>query len=77
METRFGFHIIRLDDLRPEHHKSYEETRDQIIADLRKEYVDLAAKEFDASFRISQDAMIDDAAMEEIFAPYKTGDGGQ
>ncbi len=44
----------------------------EIIATLRKEYVDLAAKEFDAGFRFTDDTYIDTGVVEEILAPYKT-----
>ncbi len=69
--SRFGFHIIRLDEIRPSHYRPFEEAKDDIIADIRQEYHELNARAFDARFRISDDAVIDGQAMEEIFAPYK------
>ena len=45
--------------------------KDQIIATLRKDYIDLAAKEFDAGFRFTDDTYIDTGAVEEILQPYK------
>lgn len=72
VESKFGFHIIRLDGLKEERYKSYEEVEDQILAMLRTEYLNLSAKEYDARFRISDDAVIDGEAMEEIFGPYET-----
>jgi peptidyl-prolyl cis-trans isomerase C len=71
VETRFGFHIIRLDGLRDEHYKPYEEVKDAIAADLRREYIDLSAKDFNAGFRLTDEAVIDEAVLEDIFAPYK------
>jgi hypothetical protein len=71
VETKFGFHIIRLDELRPAHYKTYDEVRETIIADLRAEYTKLAAKQFDAGFRMTDEAFIDSAAMDEILAPYR------
>lgn len=70
VDTKFGLHIIRLDDLRPAHYKPYEEVKPQIIAALRKEYVQLAAKKFDAGFRFTDEAYFDRAALDEILAPY-------
>tara|TARA_R110002110_G_scaffold415765_2_gene655191 strand:- start:43351 stop:44256 length:906 start_codon:yes stop_codon:yes gene_type:complete len=72
VRTKFGFHIIRLDDRVKEHYRTYEEVKDQIEASLRKEYLELASKEFVAKYRISDDGYIDHQAMEEIFGPYKT-----
>ena len=74
VETQFGFHIIRLDGIREEYFKPYSEVKEQIIAALEQEYRNLSAKEFDAGFRISDEAFIDGPAMEAIFAPYKTGE---
>lgn len=70
VDTRFGLHIVRLDDVRPAHYKSFEETRDLIVATLEAEYIQLAAKQFDAQFRLSDDAYIDGAAIDAILAPY-------
>jgi len=71
VDTRYGLHIIRLDDLRPAHHKPYEEVKEAIIASLRSEYVKLAAKQYDAGFRLTDKAVIDNAAVDEILSPYK------
>jgi parvulin-like peptidyl-prolyl isomerase len=71
--TRFGYHLIRLDEIKPEHYRSFEESKADIVADLEEQYRELNARAFDARFRISDDAYIDGAAMEEIFAPYKPG----
>jgi parvulin-like peptidyl-prolyl isomerase len=72
VDTRFGLHIIQLDGIEEAHYKPYAEVQDQIIATLRKEYIDLAAKEFDAGFRFTDDTYIDTETVEEILAPYKT-----
>jgi len=71
VDTRFGLHIIRLDDMRPAHYKPYEEVKDAIIGSLRTEYIKLAAKQYDAGFRLTDKAVIDNAAVDEILAPYK------
>ena len=72
VDSRFGLHIIQLDGIEEAHYKPYAEVKDQIIATLRKEYIDLAAKEFDAGFRFTDETYIDTEAVEEILAPYKT-----
>jgi hypothetical protein len=71
VETEVGYHIIRLDDIREAHYQSFEEARPAIIEALEKEYRLLAAKEFDARYRLTEKARMDDKALDEIFAKYK------
>jgi len=71
VETQFGFHIIRLDELRPAYYRLFDEVRIDIVTALRSEYAELAAKDFDAQYLISSEAVIDEAALEEVFAPYR------
>ncbi len=71
-DTRFGIHIIRLDKLKPQRYLPFDEAG--IIATLENEYKKLAAKEFDAKFRITDDAYIDGPAMDDIFSKYKTAE---
>lgn len=70
VESQFGFHIIRLDDLKAKSYKPFDEVRPVIVDALETEYKLLAAKEFDAKFRLTDDTFIDKDAMEAIFAPY-------
>jgi peptidyl-prolyl cis-trans isomerase C len=72
VSTQFGVHIIRLDDIRPMHYKPYSEVKEQIVSDLDTEYRQLSIKEFLSTFHLSDEAFIDGAAMEKIFAPYGT-----
>jgi len=72
VDSRFGLHIIQLDDIKKAHYRPYEEVKDEIIASLRKDYITAAAKQFDAGFRFSDETYIDKDAVEEILAPYKT-----
>lgn len=72
VDTQFGLHIIRLDGVRESHYRPFEEVRDSIVQELEAEYVELASKEFQAQFRVTDDVRIDGPAMEEIFGPYKT-----
>lgn len=71
-DTQFGLHIIRLDDVRESYHLPFEEVRDDIINALELEYRELATKDFQASFRMSDNVRIDGPAMDALFAPYKT-----
>jgi parvulin-like peptidyl-prolyl isomerase len=72
VDTQFGLHIIRLDDIEEAHYLPWEEVKDDIIKRLQGEYRELAAKEFKARFRLSDEVRIDGDAMEAIFEPYKT-----
>jgi len=72
VETEFGLHIIRLDEVRESYYLPFSEARDSIVQKLEGEYRELAAKEFQAGFRVTDDVRIDGPAMEEIFGPYKT-----
>ncbi len=74
VETQFGFHIIRLDEIQEPYYRPYEEIREEIISRLEGEYTELAAKEFRSRYLLSDEVRIDGEAMEEIFAPYKTQD---
>ncbi len=69
-DTPYGLHIFRLDEIKEGHYRPYEEVREVIIADLAKEYRDLAAKEFDARFMLTDELKIDKTAVEEILEPY-------
>lgn len=72
VETEFGLHIIRLDEVREFYYRPFEEVRDSIIATLEAEYRELASKEFQAGFLVTDDVRIDGPAMDEIFGQYKT-----
>ncbi len=74
VQTQFGFHIIRLDGIEPAYHKSYEEVKDAIVATLRREYKELAAKDFERQYLLTDGAVMDEAVLEEIFAQYQPVD---
>ena len=74
VESSFGFHIIRLDEVREKGYKPYEEVKAAIIADLTQEYKKLEAKGFDAKYRLTDGALIDDAALDELFSQFRTDD---
>lgn len=74
VNSKYGGHIIRLDDIQPAHYKTYEEVAPVIIQQLEQEYKKLAAQEFDRRYAMSDQAVFDDAALDEIFAPYQTFD---
>ena len=71
-DSQFGVHIIRLDGIREGGYYSFDEVKQKIYVDIAAEFRDLAAKNIAAKYNITDDAFIDGAAMEELFAPYKT-----
>lgn len=71
VDTSFGIHILRLDDFREKSYLPYDQVKQVIVDDLRHEYKILAAKEYDARFRLTDRAYIDKAAMEKIFSKYQ------
>lgn len=72
--SQFGYHIIRLDEVRESYYRPYDEVERDIIEALRNEYGRLQVKMFDEGYRFSDELYIDGDAMEEIFAPYKAAD---
>lgn len=72
--SAFGFHIIRLDKSEDFYYKPFEQVEEQIVADLKQEYGQMRVREYEASYRFSDDLYIDGDAMEEILAPYKTAE---
>lgn len=74
VESRFGFHIIRLDLITEAFYRPYEEVKAAVIADLENEFKKLSAKDFDNKFRITDKAFVDGDAMEDIFEQYKPMD---
>ena len=72
VETEVGYHIIRLDETRPAHYQTFDEARPAIIQALEKEYRLLAAKQYDARYRLTEKVRLDEKALDEIFAKYKT-----
>ena len=73
VETQFGIHIIRLDDIRESHYRTYEEVRDTIVATLTSDFRKQALQEFESSLAITDDAYINGPVVDELFAPYKAG----
>jgi parvulin-like peptidyl-prolyl isomerase len=61
--SRFGYHVIRLDGRRPQHQKSFDEVKDQLIADMRQAYINeqralkIAAIRNDPALKVNQPAL--------------------
>ena len=71
ISTQFGFHIIRLDGIQEAYYKPFEEVEQIIVDTLVLEYEKLAMKDFEARYHLSDEVQLDDAALDEIFAPFK------
>ena len=74
VQTQFGVHIIRLDGIQEKAYKPFEEVADVIIEELRGDYTKLALKDFVAGFQMSEDTVIDQAAMDKILEPYQSAE---
>ena len=68
--TQFGLHIIRLDGIQEKGYKTFEEVESTIVEELESEYVQLAMKDYLSQFHISDDAVIDNEAIDRILEPY-------
>ena len=79
VESRFGFHIIRLDKITPKKYKPFEEVKAAIVESLTVKYKKLALQEYMKSFQVSPDAEFNDKAIKEIFADLrkKMSDSGK
>ncbi|WP_167854821.1 peptidylprolyl isomerase [Mangrovimicrobium sediminis] len=70
VQTQFGVHIIRLDGIREAYYKTFEEVEPAIVQDLADEYVKLSLKDYVTKYNLTDQAVVDDAAVLEILAPY-------
>ena len=71
VESRFGFHIIRLDGIQPEKYLPFDEVKQKIVDILTEQYRTLSMVEFNKSYQFSKNARIDDAALDKFFAGLK------
>lgn len=71
VDTPFGLHIIRLDDIREKHYLDFNDVKSQIVADLKKEYLSLEQKAFMARYQMSDDVQLDIDFLEELLEPYE------
>jgi parvulin-like peptidyl-prolyl isomerase len=70
-DSPFGLHIIRLDGIRPSRYLEFDEVKDTIVRAILNERRQLAVREVRARYLLGDNAFIDGAAMERLFAPYK------
>ena len=74
VRSSYGYHIIRLDEIRDAYNRPYEEVQARIISELTNEYISLNTKLFNKQYLLTDDLVIDGPALEEIFGKYKTSD---
>ncbi len=70
-ESKFGFHIIRLDSIKEAFYKTFEEMKPEIVDALQKKYRKLSMQEYLKSFDISEDSKTNLELINTIFADKK------
>ena len=75
VNSQFGLHIIRLDGVRADGYKSFEEVKPVIIAEIEQEYSEQRLKEYVNQYSLSEHAKINHEVLERIFGPYKSAPG--
>ncbi|MEB8430927.1 peptidylprolyl isomerase [Cocleimonas sp. KMM 6892] len=71
VETQFGFHIIRLDKIKPVSYKPEEYVLPGIVEQLEKEYRHLSEVVFTNDLILSENSIVDDAAITELLSGYQ------
>lgn len=66
VETRFGFHLIKLLDRQPARLQSFEEVQPSLVQQLRKTYVQEQLRKKAESYLPGADAKYDDSALEAL-----------
>lgn len=70
VETKFGYHILRLDDRKPSRTRTFDEIREELIKEMRtKAAQDARASEAE---KIQRGAKVNQTAIEAFAATYKT-----
>ena len=70
IESKYGFHIIRLDGIREKSFDSFEKVKPRIVAALKAQYEKLALAEFYKLFELTDKAQLNDKALDAIFSKY-------
>lgn len=66
VRSRFGYHLIRLEDRRPARQLSFDEVKDRIMADLRGRYVNAQREAKIASIRNDPNMKVDQEAVDGL-----------
>ncbi len=70
IESKYGYHIIRLDGIKEKSFDSFEKVKPRIVAALKAQYEKLALAEFYKSFELTDKAQLNDKALDAIFSKY-------
>lgn len=69
VRTRFGYHIIKLHEKRDARAQRFEEVKDKLVADLRKELLGNKRQDVLTRFQGSTPIELDDAALQTLKTP--------
>jgi peptidyl-prolyl cis-trans isomerase C len=64
--SRFGYHVIRLDEKRPSTQRTFAEVKELIIADMRRQYVDQRRNERMQAVRADPQIVVNEPAVEAL-----------
>lgn len=69
VRTRFGYHIIKLHEKREARQQTFEEVKDKLVADVRKELLGNKRQELVTKFQGGKPVEVDDAALKALKNP--------
>jgi hypothetical protein len=72
VSSAYGFHIIKLEDIKAPYYKTFEEVEPRIVKELESEFLTQSVRTYIRSFKLGKKAFIDGPAMEELFSKYKS-----
>jgi parvulin-like peptidyl-prolyl isomerase len=71
VKTEFGYHIIRLDEVKEAHHLPFKDVKQKIVTELESAYKKQSLISYVNGYQISENVVIDGKAMEKIFRQYQ------
>jgi len=66
VRSRFGWHLVRLDERRPAGSRSFEEARSEILQELKRKFVGARVDAYTATIRADPGLRVDEAAVAAI-----------
>jgi len=71
VQTEFGYHIIRLDEVKEAHHLPFNDVKQKIVTELESAYKKQSLISYVNGYGISEGVAINGEAMEKIFRQYQ------